>query len=245
MRKAIARGVVLGAALLLIVDAIAVRLGVATSAIPKLAGASPWVTSRAAGVTALVALTLAVAFGLLVSTGAADKVIPRARSVELHRWLSGATLAMTAAHAVALLGDRFVSFDLLDLLLPFASSYRSLAVALGVLAAYTALLVHASFTWRKRIGVRAWRLIHHASFFAYGAALWHGVLAGSDAGSLAPLYLTSGAGVGALVMLRIARARWPGSSTKCATTQSSGAASAASPAPRAADDPPSSRGSQA
>ena len=40
----------------------------ATGAIPDLAGTSPWITSRAAGVTAFLALTLDVIFGLFVST---------------------------------------------------------------------------------------------------------------------------------------------------------------------------------
>lgn len=204
MRKPIALGVALGVALLLALDALAVRLGVATTAVPKVAGASLWVTSRAAGVTAFVALTLSVAFGLLVSTGAADRLVPRARSVELHRWLSTAALGVTAVHAIALLGDRFVQFDLFAVLLPFASPYRSVAVALGVLAAHAALLIHASFSWRKRIGVRAWRALHYLSFPAYVAALGHGVLAGSDSRALAALYLASGACVAGLVLLRLA-----------------------------------------
>lgn len=205
MRRRIALGVAIGAVLLLVLDAVAVRAGVATGAIPKLAGTSLWVTSRAAGVTAFVALTLDVVFGLLVSTGAADRLIPRARSVELHRWLSTVALGMTAVHAFALLGDRFVRFDVLDVLVPFLSSYRSVAVALGVLAVYGAVLVHASFSWRRYLGAKTWRRLHYLSFLLFAAALLHGVLAGSDSSALGmqALYASSAMVVGALGLYRV------------------------------------------
>jgi hypothetical protein len=102
-------------------------------------------------------LTLDVVFGLFVSTGAADRFIPRASIVDVHRWLSTVALTMTGVHALALLGDRVVRFDVLDVLIPFLSSYRAFAIALGVVAACGAVLVHASFSWRRRIGGKTWR----------------------------------------------------------------------------------------
>jgi len=204
VRRRIALGIAIGAVLLLVLDAVAARLGLAAGAIPKLPGTALWATSRAAGVTAFLALTLDVVFGLFVSTGAADRLVPRARSVDIHRWLSTVALTLTGVHAIALIGDRFVRFDVLDLLVPFLSSYRSVAVALGVLAAYGALLVHASFSLRRRIGTRTWRKLHYLSFFAFAAALVHGLLAGSDSSSLGmqALYVSSGTVVGALGIYR-------------------------------------------
>jgi len=209
MLRRMAVGIAIGGAVLLVLDAAAVRLGLAPGAIPKLAGPSLWITSRAAGVAAFVALTLDVVFGLLVSTRAADSVIQRAKSVELHRWLSTIALGMTAVHALALLGDRFVSFDLLDLLVPLSSSYRSFAVALGIVAAYGALLIHASFGWRRRIGSRVWRTIHYGSFAVFLIALVHGLLAGSDSSAAAMhvLYASAATAVAGLVILRVARPR--------------------------------------
>ncbi len=209
MRRHIALGVSLGGVLLLVLDAIAVRMGVGTGVIPKLDGTSLWITSRAAGITAFLALTLDVVFGLFVSTGAADRFLPRARSVAAHRWLSSVALSMVAVHALALLGDRFIRFDVLDLLVPFASSYRSIAVALGVLAAYGALVVHASFTWRKRIGAKAWRKLHYTSFVVFAAALLHGLLAGSDTKTPAMfvLYSSSASLVGVLAGYRVLKRR--------------------------------------
>jgi predicted ferric reductase len=209
VRERVALGVALGGLLLLLVDAATVRLGLAPGMVPTLAGTSLWITSRAAGVTAFVALTLDVVFGLFVSTGAADRWVPRAKSVALHRGLSLAALGLTALHALVLVGDRFVRFDVLDLLVPFLSSYRSAAVALGVLAAYGALLVHASFAWRRTLGAKAWRALHYLSFVVFAAALLHGVLAGSDTSTrgMQALYVASVAAVGALAGLRVV-SRW-------------------------------------
>jgi sulfoxide reductase heme-binding subunit YedZ len=211
--RRLAVGIAIGGGLLLLLDAVAVRLGLAPGVMPTLAGTSLWITSRAAGVTAFLALTLDMVFGLLVSTGAGDRIIPRARSVEVHRWLSMAALAWTALHALALLGDGFVRFDLLAVLVPFSSSYRSVAVALGVLAAYGALVLHASFAMRRRIGAKTWRKLHYLSFFVFAAALAHGLLAGSDSSSpgMQALYLSSASSVGALGIYRGFRS-WSGRS---------------------------------
>jgi predicted ferric reductase len=211
VHKRIALGLAIGGILLLVLDAVAVRAGVAPGAIPKLAGSSLWITSRAAGVTAFLALTLDVVFGLFVSTGAADRLIPRSRSVDVHRWLSTVAFTMTGVHALALLGDRFVRFDVLDVLVPFLSSYRAFAVALGVVAAYGAVLVHASFSWRRRIGAKTWRKLHYLSFVVFAAALLHGLFAGSDtsAPEMRALYISSATVVGALGLYRVLRRSSP------------------------------------
>jgi methionine sulfoxide reductase heme-binding subunit len=204
VHRRLALGIAIGGALLLLLDAVGVRLGLTAGAIPTLAGTSLWVTSCAAGVTAFVALTLDVVFGLLVSTGAGDRIVPRGRSVDVHRWLSAVALALTAAHALVLIGDGFVRFDLLDVLVPFASTYRSVAVALGVLAAYGALVVHTSFSMRRRIGTKTWRKLHYLSFFVFAAALFHGLFAGSDSSSpgMQALYVASATLVGSLSLYR-------------------------------------------
>ena len=88
-------------------------------------------------------------FGLLVATGVADRMIRRGASIQVHRWLPSVALALVAAHVLVLTVDRFMRFDLLDLLVPFLSSYRRDAIGLGVLAAYGALAVHASFGLRR------------------------------------------------------------------------------------------------
>lgn len=175
-RRTVMTGVFVGLAMLVVLDAIAVRLGVAAGVVPTVDGPAPWLIPRASGITALVALTLDMAFGLFVSRHLADRFLPRARSMEAHRWLSSVTLALVAAHALVLVVDRFVRFDVLDALVPFLSSYRPVAVGLGVLAAYGALVVQLSFDFKKRLGHKAWRKLHYLSFAVYAAAVVHAIV---------------------------------------------------------------------
>jgi predicted ferric reductase len=190
----------------MIVQAILVRLGIIDDPIPKLASTAAWTTSRAAAVTAFAALALDVIFGLFVSTGILDRIVPRGASVDVHRWLSSVSLSLVAVHALALFGDGWVHYDALDALVPGVSDYRPGAVALGIAALYGAIVVHASFGWRKRIGVRAWRALHFTAFAVFVAAALHGLAAGSDAGhtGLRALYAGAFATVLALVAIRVA-----------------------------------------
>lgn len=205
LRSSIVLGLSLGVIGLLIVDAVAGRLGLGAGFVPDLPGTAAWSIARASGITAFLALSLDVVFGLFVSTRAADPLLPRASSTELHRWLSSVALSLTATHLVALLVDPFVGYDVLDLLVPLASGYRPVAVGLGVLAAWGALVVHGSFALRKRLGPKTWRRLHFASFAVYAMALLHGLLAGSDTGrpGVLALYIASGSTVALLVAIRL------------------------------------------
>jgi predicted ferric reductase len=213
--KRLAWGAALGLVALLVLDAIAARMGLVAGAIPTVEGPALWTTSRALAVTAFVALWFDVVFGLLVSTRAADRVLARAHSVDVHRALSSVALGLTFAHAALLLGDRTVRFDVLSVLVPFASRYRPWAVTAGVLSAYAAALVHGSFALRGRLGAKTWRRMHYLSFAVYLSALAHGITAGSDTGSWAMrgMYLASALSVAALTVYRvtvaIARANGP------------------------------------
>lgn len=180
MARQVFRGVVIGLFVLVVVAALGARAGWVTVPWPRSQGPGFWQVSRALGFTAYAALALEVLLGLFLSTGLADGWIARARSGEVHRWLSPVALALGGAHAVALLGDGFIRFDVLDLAVPFVAPYRPAAVALGILGLYCAIVVHASFALRSRLGPRAWRALHYLSFAAFAGATAHGLLAGTD-----------------------------------------------------------------
>ena len=207
-------GLLLGAAALLLLGAVAARLGLA-SAPPRPAGPWAWVTTRALGVTALIALALDVFLGLAMSTQRASRavaaMVPRGRLLELHQVLGRAALMLTAGHALLLLADPYIGYDALDVLVPGLSSYRPLAVAAGILAAYLALLVHRSFRWRARLGAKGWRRLHALSFVAFFAALGHGLFAGSDTASagMRALYVALASITTALLALRLSEALAP------------------------------------
>jgi predicted ferric reductase len=206
MRDAL-RGIAIGLVLLAVGGALAARYGVASIHVQRCSGTAAWLISRVAGLTAFLAVSLDVILGLLVSTRALDQLFAKGVAVELHRWLSPVALALVLAHGVLLLADGYIRFDALAVLVPFASPYRPVAVAIGVVAAYLALVVHVSFALRKRIGVKTWRRLHHLSFVALIGAAAHGLLAGSDSGTVWLVYAVPLAITLALVLSRLKRSR--------------------------------------
>lgn len=181
MRDAL-RGVAIGAVFLLVVGAIASRAGWVDVDVPRASGTGAWQVARASGFAAFVALSFEVIVGLVVSTRVGDRRLARGQLIELHSWLSPLALALVVGHAAVLLADGYIRFDALDLLIPFVAPYRGVAVGLGVLAAYVAVVVHASFAFRRRLGTKLWRRLHYLSFFAFASAALHGIVAGSDSG---------------------------------------------------------------
>jgi len=206
MRSAI-KGALVGLFLLALLGAIATRAGWITAAVPRPPGTGAWMFSRATGLVAYVALGVEMIVGLLVSTRAADRLLPRGQVVDLHGWLSPLVLALVVAHGGVLLVDGYVRFDVLDLVIPFASSRWPLAVAAGIFAGYLLLVVHLSFGLRKRIGPRTWRALHYLSFVAFVLVTLHAVSVGTDRGKawFVAVYAVTVLAVAALLAVRIKR----------------------------------------
>jgi methionine sulfoxide reductase heme-binding subunit len=139
-----------------------------------------WLLARASGLTAYVLLTLAVIAGITVKTRVLGQAARAASVVDVHRFLTTLTLGALAIHALTLVLDTTVRITPLALLVPGLSPYRPLPTGLGVLAAELMVLVVLSFRFRRRIGMRAWRALHFATYPIFLLATAHGLLAGTD-----------------------------------------------------------------
>jgi sulfoxide reductase heme-binding subunit YedZ len=137
-----------------------------------------WLTSRAAGVSALVLASVAVTAGLAIGMKGARGAQLRT----LHEALSLATLAALALHGLSLLGDDWLRASIADIAVPFAGDYRPLWTGLGIIGAYGLAALSLSYYARARIGVARWRSLHRfiAVFWLLGVA--HTLGAGTDAG---------------------------------------------------------------
>jgi predicted ferric reductase len=167
-----------------------------------------WFLARSSAFVAFALLWLSMALGLLM-TNKLSRLWPGAPATyELHQFASLLGLAFALFHGMILLGDRYIGYTLRDVLVPFASrGYRPVWVGLGQVTFYVSLVVGLSFYVRRRIGHRAWRLLHFASFAAFAGALAHGVFAGTDgASALARFaYWAAGISVVFLTYYRITR----------------------------------------
>ena len=165
----------------------------------SLVGPSPkayWYLARAAGFVAYLLIWLSVVLGLLI-TGKLSRLWPGGpTTVDLHQFSGLLGLTFAAFHGGILLGDQYIGYTPLQILVPFAGAgYRPLAVGLGQLAFYGGLLVALSFYVRRHIGYRVWRVLHFGSFAVYVLVTVHGLAAGTDAGSPMVVALYGGTGL--------------------------------------------------
>lgn len=156
-----------------------------------------WILARASGITAYALLTVVVLVGLVLRARPFGKAIRPAVVTDLHRFLGLLAFGALAIHGTALVFDRAVDIRLLDLFVPGIAPYRPVWTSLGVIAAELMVVVYASFSLRRRIGIRAWRLLHRTTYLVFGLATAHGLAAGTDAGRPWALALYGGA-VGAV-----------------------------------------------
>jgi predicted ferric reductase len=192
-------GVTLDVALLLFAGTAAgaiVAVVLLPGILPDLAGSmlgdqpkAYWYLSRSSGVVAYLMLWLSAVLGLSLTTRFARLWAGGPTVADLHQFASLLALALAVFHILILLGDAYASYRLAQLLVPFtASQHQPLWVGLGQVAFYLALPVTFSFYARRSLGTRAWRLIHYASFAAFGLTVTHGLGAGTDGRS--PTMLT-------------------------------------------------------
>jgi methionine sulfoxide reductase heme-binding subunit len=140
-----------------------------------------WVTSRAGGIVALLAASLAVTAGLLMG----GRFVPRSVDLRVvHETLSLATLAALAVHVFALLGDGFINLSLADILIPFASSYQRIWMAAGITGGWMLTILGLSYYARTRIGVARWRTLHRFTALAWLLGIAHAIGQGTDAGTV-------------------------------------------------------------
>jgi predicted ferric reductase len=162
-----------------------------------------WWLSRSGGVVAYSLLWLNILSGLLTSGRWLRESLAPALVVQLHQTLSGLALGFAAFHSLILLGDRYLSFGLVDLLLPFHASFHPVWLVAGQLATALLAAVIATSHWRKQLGNAAWRAIHLTAYAAYWLALAHALAIGTDQGGLDMFYALTGSSVLFLTTARI------------------------------------------
>jgi len=160
-----------------------------------------WYMARAGGIVAYLLLWLGSLWGVLMST----KLTKGLYVFGLHEFLPILAMIFATLHALVLLGDHYIGFDLLQLAVPFTASYRPLWTGLGTLALYLGTAVAASFYVRQWIGRRTWRTLHYATYGVFMLALAHGLMAGTDS-TVSPvrwMYIATGASLLFVTLVRI------------------------------------------
>jgi methionine sulfoxide reductase heme-binding subunit len=139
-----------------------------------------WEATRAAGSVALVASSLSVCVGLVMSA----KLIKGRRNDlrTIHEALSLATLVALAVHALTLLADSFFHPTIFDVTIPFVSGYKQPWTSLGIVSGWALAILGLSYYARDRIGQERWRRLHRWTALAWLGGLFHALGTGTDSG---------------------------------------------------------------
>ncbi len=165
-----------------------------------------WYLSRGSSFVALSLLWVSMALGLTITNKMARTWPGVAAAFAIHEYVSLLGLGFAIFHGIILMGDKYISFSLAQVLIPFTTvDYRPLMVGFGQVGFYVWLLVALSFYVRSRIGQKTWRVIHYISFLVYCAAVYHGISSGTDTSTswAQGYYWFSGGSITFLLVYRI------------------------------------------
>lgn len=179
----------------------------------------PWYVVRASGIVAGVALVLLLLSGIGSITGYTFRFLDPLTAWATHRALGITFVSAVIIHMVTLLFDHFIPFDIIDILVPWASTYQpvnlfglhlgSLYVALGILAFYGSIIVVVTSLFLIDRKPHLWKLVHYLSYFLIAAVFVHALYLGTDTGrgTGRVLWIVGGLLVLGAVLLRLKRVR--------------------------------------
>ncbi|MBI5959849.1 MAG: ferric reductase-like transmembrane domain-containing protein [Chloroflexi bacterium] len=141
-----------------------------------------WHLIRSAGIASYILLTLSVLWGLALSSSVVKSWSPGPLTMVLHSTISWLSLVLALIHGLLLLVDKYFSYQVTDIFVPFTGPYRAFATGLGTLAFWILVIVTPSFALKKRFfSHRVWKTLHYLSYAAFMLVTAHGLMAGTDA----------------------------------------------------------------
>lgn len=143
----------------------------------------PWLFERLFAFLAYGAVTASVIYGLLLSTKLLDAIAHRPVTFALHQDLAAFGVLFATIHGMLLGLDSKVPFTIAEIAVPGLAPHAPLWVGVGQVSFYLMVAVVGSFYIRRRIGQRAWRLLHYLTFLVFVGATLHGLLSGTDSGA--------------------------------------------------------------
>jgi predicted ferric reductase len=162
-----------------------------------------WWLSRSSGVVAWLVVAAAVVWGLLASTRMIRRRGMPAWILDLHRYLGTLTIVFVAIHVGAIWADSFVKFGPRQLFVPFASPWRTHAVAWGIVSTYLLIAIQTTSWAMRKLPRRLWHRIHMLSIPMIVMATVHGFLAGTDRGNRAVQWSAFAVLVGVVFLLAV------------------------------------------
>jgi predicted ferric reductase len=166
-----------------------------------------WVLARVAGLSSYAALAVALVTGIALRTAVLDWLGSNRALRALHEYTTVLWIPLAGLHLVSLLLDKTARIGSLDLIIPFHSSYASLAIGLGALSVDVLLLVTVTAFLKRRMNKELWLWMHRLAYVAFALIFLHAVLSGTDFSDPVVSAITWAAAA-MLLFLALVRAIW-------------------------------------
>lgn len=166
-----------------------------------------WVMARVAGLSSYASLAIAIVTGIALRTAVLDWLGSNRAVRSLHEYTTVLWIPLAVLHVSALMVDATARIGLLDVVVPFHSSYGTLGIGLGALSLDVLGVVTVAAFLRGRMNRVAWTWLHRLAYVAFALIFVHAVLTGTDFSDPLVSALTWAAAA-ALAALGLARAIW-------------------------------------
>ncbi|MEI8360860.1 MAG: ferric reductase-like transmembrane domain-containing protein [bacterium] len=144
----------------------------------------PWYVSRSSAIAAYLLLFSIIAWGLGMAIGFTYRFVDPARAWQVHQDMSMSFGVLVFVHAFSLLFDKFMNFDIFDILIPFYSNYKTWFLSLGIVGFYLLLLIIISSVFLRLSSPRFWRFSHYLVYPLFLFATIHGLQLGTDSSTM-------------------------------------------------------------
>ena len=166
-----------------------------------------WVLARVAGLSSYAALAIAMITGIALRTAVLDWLGSNRALRALHEYTTVLWIPLAGTHVLLLLLDKTARIGLLDVVVPFHSSYGTLAIGLGALSVDVLLVVTITAFFKRQMNKDLWQWLHRLSYPAFALLFLHSVLSGTDFSDPIVSAITWAAGA-MLLLLALVRAIW-------------------------------------
>lgn len=139
-----------------------------------------WVLARVAGLGSYAALGIALVTGIALRTAVFDWLGNNRVVRALHEYTIVLWIPLAVLHLGALLLDKTARIGVLDLVVPFHSTYGTLAIGLGALSLDLLLVVTVAAYLKRRMRKDVWLWLHRLAYVAFALIFLHAVLSGTD-----------------------------------------------------------------
>ncbi|HAS00098.1 MAG: Ferric reductase domain protein transmembrane component domain protein [Candidatus Moranbacteria bacterium GW2011_GWC2_37_73] len=139
-----------------------------------------WYVSRASGLLGFTLLYISIFLALTIRVPFLRKVFAPVYALNAHGWIALQATLFALVHGTVLIFDKFMGFNLIDVLVPLASTYEPALVAMGIIGFYLMLILVVTSYARKHLSFKLWRAVHFLNIILYVGVIVHAYFLGTD-----------------------------------------------------------------